>query len=44
MLVSSGSGCELSTWTAGLPLVLEERYCADGHTGDQNEYFVYRAR
>jgi tRNA (uracil-5-)-methyltransferase TRM9 len=35
---------ELSTWTAGLPLVLEERYCADGHTGDQNEYFVYRAR
>jgi SAM-dependent methyltransferase len=35
---------ELATWTAGLPLVLEERYRADGHTGDQNEYFVYRAR
>lgn len=35
---------ELATWTAGLPLVLEQRYRADGRTGDQNEYFVFRAR
>jgi SAM-dependent methyltransferase len=35
---------ELSTWTAGLPLALEQRYRADGRTGDQNEYFVFRAR
>jgi tRNA (uracil-5-)-methyltransferase TRM9 len=35
---------ELSTWTAGLPLALEERFRADGRTGDQNEYFVFRAR
>jgi tRNA (uracil-5-)-methyltransferase TRM9 len=35
---------ELSTWTAGLPLALDERYRADGHSGDQNEYFVFRAR
>jgi SAM-dependent methyltransferase len=35
---------ELATWTAGLPLVLERRYRADGRTGDQNEYFVFRAR
>jgi tRNA (uracil-5-)-methyltransferase TRM9 len=35
---------ELSTWTAELPLALERRYRADGHTGDQNEYFVFRAR
>ena len=35
---------ELATWTAGLPLVLDQRYRADGRTGDQNEYFVFRAR
>jgi SAM-dependent methyltransferase len=35
---------ELASWTDGLPLVLEDRYRADGRTGDQNEYFVYRAR
>jgi SAM-dependent methyltransferase len=35
---------ELSNWTAGLPLALEARFRADGHTGDQNEYFVFRAR
>jgi SAM-dependent methyltransferase len=35
---------ELSTWTAGLPLALEERFRADGSTGDQNEYLVFRAR
>ena len=35
---------ELSSWAAGLPLALEERFRADGHTGDQNEYFVFRAR
>jgi tRNA (uracil-5-)-methyltransferase TRM9 len=35
---------ELSTWTAELPLALEQRYRADGRTGDQNEYFVFRAR
>jgi SAM-dependent methyltransferase len=34
---------ELASWTAGLPLALESRYRADGHTGDQNEYFVFRA-
>jgi hypothetical protein len=27
-----------------LPLVLEQRYRADGRGGDQNEYFVFRAR
>ena len=35
---------ELASWTTGLPLALESRYRADGHTGDQNEYFVFRAR
>ncbi|TMA32281.1 MAG: class I SAM-dependent methyltransferase [Deltaproteobacteria bacterium] len=35
---------ELATCTAGLPLVLEQRYRADGRTGDQNEYLVFRAR
>jgi SAM-dependent methyltransferase len=35
---------ELATWVDGLPLALEDRYRADGGTGDQNEYFVYRAR
>jgi SAM-dependent methyltransferase len=34
---------ELASWTTGLPLALESRYRADGHTGDQNEYFVFRA-
>jgi tRNA (uracil-5-)-methyltransferase TRM9 len=35
---------ELSSWAAGLPLALEERFRADSRTGDQNEYFVFRAR
>ena len=35
---------ELATWSAGLPLALEQRYRADGRTGDQNEYFVFRKR
>jgi SAM-dependent methyltransferase len=35
---------ELATGTSGLPLVLEQRYRADGRTGDQNEYFIFRAR
>jgi SAM-dependent methyltransferase len=35
---------ELATWSAELPLALEERYRADGRTGDQNEYLVFRAR
>jgi tRNA (uracil-5-)-methyltransferase TRM9 len=35
---------ELATWTTGLPLVLDERYRADGRGGDQNEYFVFRTR
>jgi tRNA (uracil-5-)-methyltransferase TRM9 len=34
---------ELASCLAGLPLVLEQRYRADGRTGDQNEYFVFRA-
>jgi SAM-dependent methyltransferase len=34
---------ELAICTAGLPLVAEQRYRADGRTGDQNEYFVFRA-
>jgi tRNA (uracil-5-)-methyltransferase TRM9 len=34
---------ELASCTAGLPLVLEQRYRADGRTGDQNEYLVLRA-
>ena len=35
---------ELATWTAGLPLELEQRFRADGRTGDLNEYLVFRAR
>ena len=35
---------ELASWSTGLPLALEQRYRADGRTGDQNEYFVFRAR
>jgi SAM-dependent methyltransferase len=35
---------ELASATDGLPLVLEQRYRADGRTGDLNEYFVFRAR
>jgi len=35
---------ELATCSEGLPLALERRYRADGRTGDQNEYFVFRAR
>jgi SAM-dependent methyltransferase len=35
---------ELATWTDGLPLVLDQRYRADGRTGEQNEYLVFRSR
>jgi SAM-dependent methyltransferase len=35
---------DVASCTAGLPLVLEQRYRADGRGGDQNEYFVFRAR
>ena len=35
---------DVASCTAGLPLVLERRYRADGRGGDQNEYFVFRAR
>ena len=35
---------ELASWSTGLPLALEQRYRADGRSGDQNEYFVFRAR
>jgi SAM-dependent methyltransferase len=35
---------ELATCTGGLPLALERRYRADGRSGDQNDYFVFRAR
>ena len=35
---------ELASATSGLPLVLDQRYRADGRTGDQNEYLVFRAR
>jgi tRNA (uracil-5-)-methyltransferase TRM9 len=35
---------DVASCTAGLPLALERRYRADGRGGDQNEYFVFRAR
>jgi tRNA (uracil-5-)-methyltransferase TRM9 len=34
---------EIECLVGGLPLVAERRYRADGQTGDQNEYFVFRA-
>jgi hypothetical protein len=34
---------EIEGLVRDLPLVAERRYRADGATGDQNEYFVFRA-
>lgn len=34
---------EIEGLVRGLPLVAERRYRADGRTGDQNDYFVFRA-